>query len=55
MSETDNNVLSPALMDFKESSVIDNVSDDLIHVVWFCRIVRNYIVEHVSNPASRIG
>ena len=47
-------VLCPALMYFKELSVIDDASDDLIHVVCLVRIVRDDVVESVVNSSCRV-
>ena len=55
MGESDDDVLCPALVDFKELSVIDDAADDLVHVVCLVRIVRNYVVEGVVHSACRIG
>ena len=55
MGEADYDVLGPAFMNFKEASVIHDASDDLIHVVWFVRIIRNYLIEKIGNPSRRIS
>ena len=36
---SDNYILRPMLMDRKEITVVDQMSDNIMHVVWFIRII----------------
>ena len=44
MRKSYDHILRPVLVNLKETSVIHNAADHLIHVIGFVRIVRNDII-----------
>ena len=54
MGKADDYILGEALVDFKESSVIYDASDNLIHVIRLVWIIRDNLVQCIIHPSGRI-
>ena len=55
MSKSNDHVLRPVLVNLKETSVIHNAADHLIHVIGLVRIVRDDFIEGIVITTCRIG
>ena len=50
--ETDNDVLSKILMDFKELAIINDSFNYIVHIICLVRIIRNNIIQHIFHTIN---
>ena len=55
MCESDDDILCPSTVDFKESAFIDDTSDNLVHVICLVRVVRDNFVQSVVMTTYRVA
>mgnify|MGYP006976600097 CR=1 FL=1 len=54
MGESYDYVLCPVFVYFKEFTVVNNASDDPVHVIGFVWIVRNNVIQCICHSSRRI-